>query len=147
MLQRLRKRAKGLTRLVLGGFLAVWINMAAQPCVMALEQDDPMHHGSAQDAACPHCPETSAPACPHCPDAGRPAGTGSERCTFVDSYDYDGRTPAPGELIKAQLAILLPAAVPLLAQDPAGRLHGFRVPTVRAAHHPPPYLSHCRFIE
>lgn len=58
-------------------FLAVWASMAIAPCLMAAE--------AIVGGDCPHCPQPPPP----CHDPGT-AGA----CTFVDGYDFDGRTQA-----------------------------------------------------
>ncbi len=77
-----RRHRQNIARSSAGLFAVVWLGMAAQPCVMALEALSEGGHGS----QCPHCPDVEHP----CHDAG---DTPSRQCGFVASYDFDGRTP------------------------------------------------------
>lgn len=76
-MQSLRRHSRGLAGLAASLFLAVWASMAVAPCLMAAE--------AMLDGDCPHCPEPPPPC--HEPDG---AGT----CTYLDGYDFDGRSPA-----------------------------------------------------
>lgn len=106
-------------------FVAVWLNMAVQPCLMAAEPLLPASHGD-----CPHCPETT-----HCDD--------DARCAFIDTYDFDARETATA-VDPPQVAVLVtiqPAAAAVFHEaasgclDPGGLDPG-----------PPIYLKNCRFL-
>lgn len=73
----LRRHRRSLAGLAASLFLAVWASMAIAPCLMAAE--------AIVGGDCPHCPEPPPP----CHDPG-----GAGVCTYVDGYDFDGRTPA-----------------------------------------------------
>jgi hypothetical protein len=110
-------------------FLAVWLNMAVQPCLMAAEPLLPAQHESGD---CPHCPPVD-----HCGDAGR--------CGFIDGYNFDARQPAlpdpePVALLALPapaLALAASAAAPICVRppDPGGLDPG-----------PPRHLVFCRFL-
>lgn len=72
----LRRHRRSLAGLAASLFLAVWASMAIAPCLMAAE--------AIVGGNCPHCPEPPPP----CHDPG-----GAGVCTYVDGYDFDGRTP------------------------------------------------------
>lgn len=95
----LTKNRRGFASLTATLFLAVWASMAIAPCLMAAK--------AAVGADCPHCPEPPPPC--HDPDG---AGT----CTFLDGYDFDGRTQAMPrvdvELVALPALDLVTAALP-----------------------------------
>jgi len=72
----LRKRKTRAARTALGAFMLVWLSMMLQPCLMA--QDMTPEHD------CPHCPAQN---------LEEPCHVSEAPCTFIDSYDYDGRAP------------------------------------------------------
>lgn len=73
----LYKRKTGAAGTALGAFMLVWLSMMLQPCLMAQDM--------APDHDCPHCPTQSLEQPCHVDE--EPA------CTYIDGYDYDGRTP------------------------------------------------------
>jgi hypothetical protein len=85
-----RRHRRSIAGLVASLFLAVWAGMVMAPCLMAAE---PILGG-----LCPHCPEPPPP----CHDDG---GAG---CTYVDGYDFDGRTPAVPKVGLQLVALLAP---------------------------------------
>jgi len=144
ILRRLRKNSPRIARFTLGLFAAVWLNMAAQPCLMALESGSGHGATDAKMDGAAHGDEH----CPHCPSDATSAPSDNERCGFVSGYDYDGRSVSDTKPNKLQpvlgLAVVwltLPefaSSAPSLSHflDPGGR------------HNPPhPILSFCRFLE
>lgn len=110
-------------------FVVVWANMALQPCLMAAAPMLPAEH---EHGDCPHCPEGSH----HVSDDG-------PRCSFIEDFDFDGRSPSLPDL-----PVALPAPAPdwlftsldsdrVLPAPPSGAL-------VRDG--PPLYLRHCVFL-
>lgn len=70
----------------LGLFVAVWLNLAMQPCAMAYQAED--------DHDCPHCP----PAAAHDhgdrhggSDGPMPCADGAADCMIDDDWSHDGR--------------------------------------------------------
>ena len=136
---RARKTAWGSRVLAL--FAMVWLNLALQPCVMAIEST------AGHDGGCPHCPpaehhqmhgshETTAMPC-----------AGSADCGDLDDFHYDGRDTAP----KFDPAPDHDAALPA----PTDAFTGITVlrPRSRApppdhdgAAAPPLHLLHCVFL-
>lgn len=106
-------------------FVAVWLNMALQPCLMAAEPLLPESHED-----CPHCPEIA-----HCDD--------DARCGFIDAYDFDAReaVTAGDPPFIAAFATIVPTAMPAFTEpvaacpEPAGLDPG-----------PPLFLKHCQFL-
>ncbi len=126
LLSHLRRRNRHLGRLIISGFLVVWLNMALQPCLMAAE---PMTgHG---DHDCPHCPDVVT----HCDEES------TARCAWVDAYDYDGRQGSADP--SASGAWLAPALVS--APEPAwsGRPAPPRPPPQPPPPDAPLHLIHC----
>ena len=118
-----RQRRTATTALAL--FVAVWLNMAIQPCLMAAQPLLPDAHSD-----CPHCPKTD-----HCGD--------DTRCTYIDGYAFDAREPAAPE---TQPFFLVTAALPA-GFCPAGEpVRGPPTSPERLDPGPPPYLAHCRFL-
>lgn len=113
----LRKNRRGIAALAASLFLAVWASMAIAPCLMAAE--------AIIGSDCPHCPEPAPP----CHDPGN-AGT----CTYVDGYDFDGRTQAMPK-VDVEL-VALPVLDLAAAALPSGQ--GAAVPRAARA---PPYPS------
>lgn len=74
-LDTLRERKNRLAYAVLGAFLLVWFGMVLQPCTMAME--------IVSDHDCPHCLEQA---------VEQPCHVSESSCTYIDSYDYDGRS-------------------------------------------------------
>lgn len=111
-------------------FLAVWASMAIAPCLMAAE--------AIVGEDCPHCPDPPPP----CHDPG-----GTSACTYVDGYDFDGRSAS---MPKVDVEWVL--APPLESGDAAvpGR-HGSHVfAAVRAPpgpHGPRLHLRYCVLID
>jgi hypothetical protein len=121
-MKALRTHRRSLAGLTASLFMAVWASMAIAPCLMAAE--------AIVGGDCPHCPEPPPP----CHDPG-----GAGVCTYVDGYDFDGRTAAmpkvdvelvlapPHELAAVSLPVQHRAAAAWTARappDPGGpRLH------------------------
>lgn len=93
----LRRHRRSLAGLAASLFLAVWASMAIAPCLMAAE--------AILGNDCPHCPEPPPP----CHD---PGGVGV--CTYVDGYDFDGRTPVAPK-VDVELALAPPVVLAAMA--------------------------------
>ncbi|MGD9387261.1 MAG: hypothetical protein PVI87_03455 [Gammaproteobacteria bacterium] len=108
-MQSLRRHRRGLAAFAATLFLAVWANMAVAPCLMAAE--------ALLGGDCPHCPEPP-------PPCHEPEGAGS--CSYIDGYDFDGRSPAVPK-VDLQLVALPasgyePAVLPAARQAPPRQL-------------------------
>jgi hypothetical protein len=110
----LRRHRRSLAGLAASLFLAVWASMAIAPCLMAAE--------AIVGGDCPHCPEPPPP----CHD---PSGAGA--CTYVDGYDFDGRTPTAPK-VDVELVLAPPLALAALALPAASA-----VPDCRESRPPP----------
>ncbi len=82
-LAAIRRHQNGAVHTVLALFATVWLSMALQPCVMAMDIGDP-EALSAHRADCPHCFEDTS-AAGHCDESAQ------SHCTYIDGFDYDGR--------------------------------------------------------
>lgn len=100
----LRRHRRSLAGLTASLFLAVWASMAIAPCLMAAE--------AILGGDCPHCPEPPPP----CHDPG-----GAGVCTYVDGYDFDGRTPAAPK-VDVELVLALPLALVAVELPCAGHI-------------------------
>jgi hypothetical protein len=92
-MQSLRRHSRGFAGAAASLFLVVWASMAIAPCLMAAE--------ALADADCPHCPEPPPPC--HEPD-----GAGS--CSYIEGYDFDGRSPVVPK-VEVELVAVLPLAL------------------------------------
>ena len=104
----LRRNRRSLAALAASLFLAVWASMAIAPCLMAAE--------AVLGGDCPHCPEPPPP----CHDPG-----GAGVCTYVDGYDFDGRTPAAPK-VDVELVLAPPLALAAVALPPPAGLSASR---------------------
>lgn len=105
-MKALRRNRRSFAALAASMFLAVWASMAIAPCLMAAE----VIAGS----DCPHCPAPPPP----CHDSGA-AGT----CSFVDGYDFDGRTAAMPK-VEVELVLAPPMALAAIDLPPERRMPG-----------------------
>lgn len=126
------------TRGVLGMLVIAWLNIAVQPCAMAL--------GSIEDHDCPRCPPSHADEQPEhlmhdqhmaaedSASSAMPCATPATDCSFLDELNCDGRAvkleikDAPSDVSVA----VLPAYVSELAIRPAKvrGWHGTRSPPI-----------------
>lgn len=102
-----------------GLFVAVWLNLALQPCAMAFaEQDAP---------DCPHCPPAQAQAHEHgaahaAMQRSAPCADGAGDCAVIDDINHDGRSCQPklkfpgADLPIAAAADVVDAAEPRLSR-------------------------------
>jgi hypothetical protein len=110
----IRRHHRSLAALAASLFLAVWASMAIAPCLMAAE--------AIMGGDCPHCPDPPPP----CHENG--AATG---CSFVDGYDFDGRTPG---LPRLELQLV---ALPASELDTVALPHGSGIAGAFLARAPP----------
>jgi len=125
-------------------FVAVWLNLALQPCAMALEADN--------DHDCPHCP----PAQVHehggmhgNMDHEMPCADGLSDCAIVEDLNHDGRSgqfklkDAPVDMLLA----IAPQELALPFQQPANaKLHP-RHTSVHAGAPPPLHVLNCVYLK
>lgn len=125
-MQSLRRHSRGFAGIAASLFLAVWASMAVAPCLMAAE--------ALLGGDCPHCPDPPPPC--HEPD-----GAGS--CTYLDGYDFDGRSPAMPKVEVELVAVTGPAAASL---DPLPAARAVAPSAIRAPPEPGGprlHLRHC----
>lgn len=116
----LKKRQIPWARRALGMFVVVWLNLALQPCAMAMGGDD--------DHDCPHCPpshtqrhEGHEMSSDTMPDHDMPCATGAADCTAFGAVNVDARSgdlklrDAPID----QLDVIVPFAVSIADAGPS----------------------------
>jgi len=91
LVANIRQRQQTWARRALGLFVAVWLNLALQPCAMALE--------SMQDNDCPHCPPTQSHAHDGMHDGMHesmghemPCASAAADCSFSEDLNHDVRS-------------------------------------------------------
>ena len=148
LIAKIRQQRKPWARRVLGVFVMVWLNVALQPCAMAL--DDAHEHG------CQHCPqlqaEEGASHGSHEPTASRdsePAcDTSASPCAFLDDFNYDGRTAklkvedTQGEIP----ACLVSSNAVFALQNNSEVLSGSIATSYAPGHRPPLNVLHCVYL-
>ena len=139
----------------LGAFVVVWLSLALQPCVMALESGG---HGD-----CPHCPPKVAQShaghdmAMHEMSTHEMAGhdmatmampcAATGDCDSLDDFNYDGRTAeAKADKVESTLTILPPALDLQQAALP------WRARSTRDTDHlsgaaPPLHVLNCVFLD
>jgi hypothetical protein len=136
ILRRLRAASSRLGSCAMIMVMAVWLNMAIQPCLMAAEPLLPAQH---HESGCPHCPPAQAG---HCGDEG-PAG----RCAFIESLDFDGRqavSHAGTDVQPAVMMLPLPATIPVFTPEYRCSNRSGKHPP---AADPPLFIRNCSFLK
>ena len=127
---------------VLAVVLALWINLAVQPCAMAM----------GTDGDCPHCPpsamhDMSMAHGHHDMDVEADCATFGSDCGDVDDFGIDSR----GAQAKLKDKAEVPAVSCALPPDPISGPAGFSTtaadPPETAAAPPPTYLLNCVFLD
>ncbi len=144
LVANIRQRQQTWARRALGLFVAVWLNLALQPCAMALE--------AMQDNDCPHCP--AAQTHEH---GGTHAGMGHDMpcasaaadCSFSEDLNHDGRS---GQLKLKDAQFDSPIAISSGALAlPYGNPVDFRprprYASVHAGAPPPLNVLHCVYLK
>ena len=126
----------------LGVLVAVWLNLAVQPCAMAL----------GVDRDCPHCPPVDHEAmAAHHGHHAEESSTGCDsllsECGETDDFSIDGRFSS--NKAKDKVEDLQIVAVPLLAALPGPVAYTTTAadPPRPAAPPPPLYLLNCVFLD
>ena len=129
-----RRRKTTLGRYVLSAFVLVWLNMALQPCVMAM--------GSEPEPDCAHCPPAHSQEAPPCDVEVAPG------CDYDSELNFDARTirlepnDAPTELPAAitSTALEWPEASGIACPRP-------RPPTLADPSGPPLNIRFCVYLK
>jgi hypothetical protein len=143
-------------RFVVGMLLLAWLNIAAQPCLMAMEMAPDASHASEQTTHSGHGEHASRasdmPGCGHCPpvasDQAAQCETGSAaNCELLPGYNVDGRhfdkqaKDVPPQLVLAALSITVDSTAtvtPLLPHD---------IKRLKFTGDPPLNIRHCVFLK
>lgn len=136
----IRQRQQSWGRRALGLFVAVWLNLALQPCAMAYESDDqaPMQmqmqgHGGMH----------------HDMDEQVPCADGLSDCSIASDLNYDART---GKIQLKDLSNDIPLAIAdcdslLRFRQPGDVLIPARYALLHSGGPPPLYVLHCVYLK
>ncbi len=142
-----RQRQIPWARRVLGMFVVVWLNLALQPCAMAL--------GDEHD--CPQCPPAQSREMPSQGSheshdkarEGAACNADASQCSFSARYNYDGRTvqikvkDAPNDVPVA----VAPAITVLTVADMVSVPRGFNVSSDRPGVPPSLNILYCVYLD
>ncbi len=143
-------------RFVLGLLLVAWLNIAAQPCLMAMEfapdsslsSEHTVHSGHSE-----HSPsDSAAPDCGHCPPLGSeqafPCETGSASdCELFPGYNLDGRQfEQHAKSVSSQTVPLLLVGT-LDCSATITRLLPHDIKRLKFTGDPPLNIRHCVFLK
>lgn len=124
------------------------MNLALQPCAMALDATD--------DHECPHCPPAhTTQHGEHAPSARlatmdeMPCATSADDCSLVDDLKYDGRNTelklkdAPGDVPLA----IVPANPQILATRSSAEIGWFPARSPPPGNHTPLNVLYCVYLD
>lgn len=91
-----RTAVAGRGRLLLGVLAVAWLNLAVQPCLMAMQLSPEPIVGSPHAAHVDHASHSPIHGCDHCPPASsdnpKPCASGTASgCESIPAYNHDGR--------------------------------------------------------
>lgn len=137
-LASIRQRQQSWGRRALGLFVAVWLNLALQPCAMAYESDDqaPMQmqgHGGMH----------------HDMDEQGPCADSLSDCSIADDLNNDGRN---GQIKLKDLSNDIPLAISdcdsqLRFRQPGDAPLPARYALLHSGAPPPLYILHCVYLK
>ena len=95
-----RSQATGRGRFLLSVFVVAWLNLAVQPCVMAMELAPEPAAVTEQSAHAGHSNHSSDHDCDHCPPASGGhaitcASAAASDCSSISDLNYDKRNGTP----------------------------------------------------
>lgn len=131
------------TRGILGVILVAWLNLALQPCAMALEAE--------QDHDCPHCP----PAQSHRNDGhdmatyDTPCATNASDCDVLDDWaNNERKTQVKFKDIPNDLPASVAPAVPVVRVDQLLKLTATSLSMIRPQGASPPlHKLYCVYLD
>ena len=143
------RKINALGRFILSVFVVTWLNLAAQPCLMAMELAPEPEPATAQSA---HSSHSDGHDCGHCPGAVNHdyhacASSAASTCGATPDYNYDARN---------QLLKLKDISTYVAIADPVPRLEfDLRNEPVQSSHcadlswpgEPPLNLRYCVFLK
>ena len=144
LLANIRQQQQTWARRALGLFVAVWLNLALQPCAMAL--------GSMQDKDCAHCPTAQMHEHSGMHESmghDMPCADVATDCSFSEDLNHDGRS---GQLKLKDAQVDAPAAIaPREFASFTGRPVSIRprprYASVHAAAPPPLNVLYCVYLK
>lgn len=146
-LARIRQRQQSWGRRALGMFVAVWLNLALQPCAMAFE--------SGEDHDCPHCPPAEIHEHGHKHGSGNsgdnkvPCVDATSDCLVAEDMVLDGRTgklelkDAPAD----NLVAITVTELSIWPAKPADTTSMPRYATVHTGAPPPLHVLYCVYLD
>ncbi|MEY2920492.1 MAG: hypothetical protein RL261_1797 [Pseudomonadota bacterium] len=144
-----RRKQRTLSRVVLAAFCLTWLQLAAAPCVMALDSEsgmaamatvDSMPSGTPMPAGMVMAPGEH---CPYCPPAQPEQGADQAVCSFPHDPQVDSRVGFSAALLAPPPTLVLFAVVDATqtAADFVGALLPAPAPGTSLA------VSFCRFLK
>jgi hypothetical protein len=140
----IRQQQQSWGRRALGLFVAVWLNLALQPCAMAYQADD--------DHDCPNCPpmQMQEHAGVHGDiDHDMPCVDGLADCFIDGDLNHDGRG---GQIKLKDLSTDVPLVIadfgsPIRFQHPGNATSQPRYALLHPGAPPPLYVLHCVYLK
>lgn len=126
--KRAQVTARG--RFLLALFVVAWVNLAVQPCLMAMESVPESVVVSGQSAHTEHASHSPDHNCDHCPPASSDhakvcASAAASDCGSIPDYNYDGRNglskleDIPAYVAIAEIAVPVEFTIPTSSPLPA----------------------------
>lgn len=142
-LANIRMQQQSWGRRALGLFVAVWLNLAMQPCAMAYE---------VEDHDCPHCPpaETHEHGDMHGHmDADMPCADGASDCSIDDHWNHDSRGGQSKlkDTTSDPLIAIAPDEPTALSDHARDAPVQPRRTSVQAGAPPPLYILNCAYLK
>jgi len=142
-LANIRQQQQSRGHRALGLFVLVWLNLALQPCAMALQTDD---------YDCAHCPPAQATG--HAGmhgnlDHNMPCADNMSDCATTDDWNHDGRSgqfklkDVPADTLIA----IAPHQLTMPFMQPADAILRPRYALRHAGASPPLYLLNCVYLK
>lgn len=143
-LAKFRQRQQSWGRRALGMFVAVWLNLALQPCAMAFD--------SAEDHDCPHCPPEQVHehgSMQASEDNQAPCVDGASDCLIAEELNHDSRTgtvkfkdsPTGDIVFLATADLTARFAIPTRLSSPP------RYATLHTGAPPPLHVLYCVYLD
>jgi len=137
-----RQARSTVTSRVLAVVVALWLNLAMQPCAMAFGND--------QD--CPHCPpqqdmQMAGHHGPKTDNAGTDCETSQSDCSEIDDFSIDGRNSLSKLHAKPLPVAIVAPASPMAILNPIGFSTTAADPPRPVASSTPLHLLNCVFLD
>ncbi len=147
------RKINALGRFILSVFVVAWLNLAVQPCLMAMElAPEPATAHSAHSAQSAHSSHADSHDCGHCPGAVNHdyqacASSAASTCGVTPDYNYDARNQLP-KLKDISTYVAIADPVPRLEFDLRNEpVQSFRCAELSWPGEPPLNLRYCVFLK